>query len=480
MLKRVYYIITLAVICLCAIFLPKIPVKTQAKGELYINIENKPIYLSPVLAKTQDEKKIISCLYEGLFKINIDGKTIGSQAKSYSVSDDFLTYKINLRGTTWSDGSDLTSYDFQSSWLYALTNLGKEKEELFIIKNAKEYSEGLVNKEDVGILCPDSLTIIVTLNEPDPSFIEKLSRPVFMPQKGNLTNGPYVIKNITSDGVFLEKNPYYWDKSSISIYSLNFVLSGKFKEINPQTFIFDGEGGEFDGAQKRYYDTGEVSYVIFNSQKLNKEKRLYLQNKIQNLKEILADEFFIQNGFVNDLATGKKAFYRIEHEAGFEYESAKEAQFNPLNLIYEKDNETPFLNILKTHFEKEGILINLTPLTQKEFAQREEAGDFDLAYKVFAFSVGTPYEQLAVFKSGNPYQYKNKNFDTLLNQALHSKREDLFDILYDAEVELVKNPPAVAVLNFKKPYYTSPDLKNVLRLGYGAQNLDLYFAKIKN
>lgn len=58
-------------------------------------------------------------IYEGLYKLDKDGKIVLGQASDVQVSDDGLTYTFTLRDDiTWSDGQPVTAGDFVYGWQY--------------------------------------------------------------------------------------------------------------------------------------------------------------------------------------------------------------------------------------------------------------------------------------------------------------------------------------------------------------------------
>ena len=117
----------LALVLTAALF----AVPAMAEGKTVIAaIEGDPQQMDPTLNSYSRSSKVLQNLFKGLYKLDADGATyVPAMAESCEVSEDGLTYTFTLRdGLKWSDGSDLTAYDFEYSWLrvrnHAAANIG--------------------------------------------------------------------------------------------------------------------------------------------------------------------------------------------------------------------------------------------------------------------------------------------------------------------------------------------------------------------
>ena len=87
-----------------------------------------PIYLTeeianfdPAYCNLDDASmKLISLLYEGLFKYDANGKVVKAQAKSIKKldkpSEDYYAIEITLDNTCWSDGTPVLASDYIYAW----------------------------------------------------------------------------------------------------------------------------------------------------------------------------------------------------------------------------------------------------------------------------------------------------------------------------------------------------------------------------
>ena len=68
----------------------------------------------------QTSQKIMSLLYEGLFKYDSNGKVVKAQAKSVKILDKpskgYYAMEITLKNTGWSDGIPVQASDYIYAW----------------------------------------------------------------------------------------------------------------------------------------------------------------------------------------------------------------------------------------------------------------------------------------------------------------------------------------------------------------------------
>src|SRR5699024_8247005 len=163
-------------------------------------------------------------------------------ASRIEVFDDKLTYKFTLRETEWSNGDPVVAGDFAYAWMRILNpESGSGNANIFfLIKNAKDYYEGNMEAEDVGIKVLDDYKLEVTLEHPAPYFLELLTGSHYMPVNEKVveendewaddpstfvSNGPFVLDSYNiKDEVILKKNETYWEKDVVKLDKVEFVL----------------------------------------------------------------------------------------------------------------------------------------------------------------------------------------------------------------------------------------------------------------
>lgn len=94
---------------------------TSTKSKAIVGIIQEPTSMDPTADATAS---IATCLldnvYEGLVRLDGDGKIIGDLARSWDVSPDGTTITFHLaQGVKWHDGSDFSAQDVVYSWTRA-------------------------------------------------------------------------------------------------------------------------------------------------------------------------------------------------------------------------------------------------------------------------------------------------------------------------------------------------------------------------
>lgn len=110
---------------------------------LKTNNASEPGSLDPALAQGTHESWILSHTFEGLMKLDQDGKVVPGMATDFTLSDDDLTYTFTLRDDIkWSNGDPVTAKDFEFSWKRALNpELAADYAfQLYYIKGGEAYN----------------------------------------------------------------------------------------------------------------------------------------------------------------------------------------------------------------------------------------------------------------------------------------------------------------------------------------------------
>ena len=84
----------------------------KEKKTLRINISREPGTLDPRKIFDPSHRAIASMLFEGLTKLRSDLTVRCAQAESIEISNDRLVYTFHLGEHVWSDGTEVTAYDF--------------------------------------------------------------------------------------------------------------------------------------------------------------------------------------------------------------------------------------------------------------------------------------------------------------------------------------------------------------------------------
>ena len=193
--------------------------------------------LDPALITDQVSMRLGESLFEGLCRINAQGKIEPGMAERWEVSADKLHYTFHLRNNAvWSNGDPVTAQDFVQSWERVLnpSTPADYAPQLYPLINAKAYNEGaLKDFTRVGVKALDAHTLQTDLENPIPYWIDLCAfmtlAPVHLPtitkyqdgwaKAGRLVgNGPYLLEEwLLDDHIRLRKNPHYWDAAHVGM-----------------------------------------------------------------------------------------------------------------------------------------------------------------------------------------------------------------------------------------------------------------------
>ena len=221
--------------------------KSEEKGigkKIAVNLQSEPKSLDPQLASDASGITIDTLLYEGLTRLDKEGKVVPAAAEKWDVSEDGLKWTFHLRaGMKWANGDAVTAKDFAFAWLRALDpkTASEYAYELYYIKGAQAYNEGKGKKEEVAIKVVDDSTLEIILDRPTPYLVSLLSFPTYYPinekfynEAGKdfslkadkiMGNGPYKMEKWTPEtNIILVKNDNYWNKNAIHLDELEIKM----------------------------------------------------------------------------------------------------------------------------------------------------------------------------------------------------------------------------------------------------------------
>lgn len=157
------------------------------KKEINLVIASEPPSLHPGLATDSTSGAILDNVFEGL-TTRKDGEIVNAVAEDITISDDQLTYTFKLRDAKWSNGDPVTAQDFEYAWKWALNpeNVSEYASILYPIKNAEAYNKGEATADEVGIKAEDDKTLVVTLEQPTPYFLELTAFKTYYPVNKNV------------------------------------------------------------------------------------------------------------------------------------------------------------------------------------------------------------------------------------------------------------------------------------------------------
>ena len=236
--------------------------ETPARDKLSLCISSDVSSLDPRFGVDGTSSQIIKMLFEGLMYVDSSGLVLPAIAESYEVSSDQKTYTFHLKNCQWSNGMDITAYDFEYSWKSVIdfpeNHRSMAVHNFYIIKNVAKYGESLCQLHEIGIHALDAKTLRVDLENPVPYFLEALTNTWFFPvckfvdqttpnwaaesEKAFVCSGPFHLKkHFHNNEVLLDKNPLFWDASRVLLHAISITI---VKDPMTQLCLF--EKGQID------------------------------------------------------------------------------------------------------------------------------------------------------------------------------------------------------------------------------------------
>lgn len=476
-----------------------------------------PETLDPHKTSTVAEAHLLRDLFEGLLTYDNFGTIIPGMAERWTVSDDRLTYRFQIRPDgRWSNGDPVTADDFLFSLRRILDpkTAAKYAEVLFPIRNAAAVNAGEQPPETLGVTAPDSRTLEIALAEPVPYLLELLthqtSLPVHRPslerwgeafaKAGNLvSNGPYaLVEWVPNDRITLTKNPHHRDAAAIPIERVDVIPTPDLaaavrryagREIDslsdlPADQIVSLK--ERFGAQVQLGPGLGLLAIAFNLRKkpfddARVRRALSLAIDREFLAEIVWGQTMapaysfcppgLDNALPSPLLPGREdgpidreeEALRLLSEAGY-------GPGNPLTVEYRfnvTDNNRNTAIALADAWRGIGVETRFVSTDAKtHFAYLRDGGAFDLARMSWIADYSDPQNFLFLLRTGNDGfnagRWSDARFDGLLTRAAGERDvQARAQMLFDAEKIVLDELPWVPLLHYRSKALVSPRLHGV-------------------
>ena len=201
-------------------------VTNSKTGGVLRRLWSDPPTLDPHLSSDTTTSGIVVEIHSGLITLNPQLEIIPDIAESWEVSDDLLTYTFIIRDdAVFHDGKKITANDFKWSFERAAnpkTASPVADTYLSDIVGVNEVIDGIRN-DISGVKIIDNLTLEITIDEPKPYFLAKLTYPTaYVLDKENVLNGgsnwadkpngagPFKLKEYkVGERLILERNQNY-------------------------------------------------------------------------------------------------------------------------------------------------------------------------------------------------------------------------------------------------------------------------------
>lgn len=223
------------------------PAQKGAELEMYLG--KKVMNLDPAVAYTDENAvKILSLIFEGLTRLDENGKLKKALAKDWEIIEDPVTgeekLEVTINDTHWSDGSVVQANDVIYAWRRILDPDfdSTAASMLYCIKGARAAKEGEISIYDIGMYATTTTKFIVEFEEGADidEFLYNTSSPALVPLRENKVvsypttwsrsatdlscNGPFRVKKFSEDPteiMILERSKYYYLNQEVSTEALD-------------------------------------------------------------------------------------------------------------------------------------------------------------------------------------------------------------------------------------------------------------------
>lgn len=342
---------------------------------LKINLSAEPPTLDPAQAKDSQTNTVLKFLYEGLVRIDSDGKEAPGVAKDWDISPDGLKYTFNLNpDAKWSNGDAITAEDFVRSWERALKpeTASPYAYQLYYIKGAEGFNRSvdetykgtkITDFSQVGVKATDEHTLEVTLENPTPYFLGLTAFYTYYPvhasadtndkfftdYKNMIVNGPFVMDQYAKgQKIVVKKNDGYHAAADIKLAQIDMSLTNSSaSELQAYksgqldyTGAPNGEipsdqipsvkaelSDEFKatGIASTYYYQFNVNEAPFNNVKIRKAFAMAIQRQLI-VDKVTQGGQIPAFGFVPPGIRGENGEFRDEHKDDYFTENVEEAK----------------------------------------------------------------------------------------------------------------------------------------------------------
>jgi oligopeptide transport system substrate-binding protein len=485
-------------------------------GILHAAIGAEPRDLDPHLVSAYTDMQVVLAFFEGLVAVEEEtSRPVPACAERWDVSEDGLTWTFHLRpDLRWSDGEPLTAETFRDSFVRALTPaLASEYAYvLYPIRGAAAFNAG--ENDDwasLGLIAPDSHTLVIELEQPTPMLTSILTLPVAYP----------VPLHVIADqgGVADRSNP--WTRPEhivgngpfqLTAWEAQHHLQG---ERNPHFRDADGVG--LNGLVFYPYENAVSQEAAFRSGQLHLTSEVPL-TKIATYQadapELLRIDPFVLTGFLrfnltrpplddtrvrralalaidrdalaaHVLRSGEQAASRLTppNTAGYTAEATlphdpEQARVLLAEAGYPGGQDFPVFEIMSRAREinqsiveavqqmwlrELGIKVNIAMKEQRVWLDDETHLNYDISNARWIGDYVEPYTFLELFFSysgNNNTAWANSRYDDLLQRAAATNDEGARYALYqEVEAILLEDAPIAPIYHGTQAYLLRTEVK---------------------
>jgi len=484
------------------------------KQSISINFTYSPLSFDPRKSTDPVTTVMNLMLYEGLTRLEPDGKVSLALAKDVTVSKSNTTYLFYLRKAHWSDGTPITAHDFEASWKSLLDpNFpSRSAHLLFSIKNAEEAKRRQCGLDEVGVKALDATTLCVELKKPIPYFLELTSFCAYFPvpfkgrevsipsqnQKG-VFSGPFALKSWANDyELVVQKNPHYWNARGVKLDEIRATIvtdemtafrmyeQGQLDWIGglisplPLNLVvslkntFKLRQRSIAGTTMSVFNTHAYP---FNNLNIRKAFAYAISRKeiVENVSQMFDDvatglvPHVLKNGdpglfFPDNAQVLARKYFKL----GLKELNIKRESFPPVVYSYftSELQRNLALFLQETWRQVLGVKVELRCSDLKVHLATLHSRNFQFAQMSW---IGQYYDQmnfLERFRTKGGFRnysgWEDLHYDQLIERSFYEKHEERNVLLNRAERYMIDNMPIIPLYHYHLIYMENPSLKDVI------------------
>lgn len=483
-----------------------------ATQEMRVNVSSgEPNTIDPGLAEDIPSMSIARAAFDGLLRLDVDGKIKEAVAEKYEVSADGLTYTFHLRDSKWSNGDPVTAHDFEYAWKRVLDpkTASSYAYQLYYLKNGEKASKKEASLDQVGVKATDDKTLVVTLENPTPFFPQLLASVTYFPVNKKVVetspkwagdpatyvgNGPFVLKTWEHKSqITFAKNDTYWDKERVKLDKLTFNM---IEDANTELAMFDKGDLDLAGsplgdlpldAMSALQDSGKLKsqatagtyWYIFNTTKppfTNKKIRQafsYAVNRKEIADNVVQFKSTPATGILpTTMALNPDGYFKdgdVETAKKLLAEGMKELGITKLPdiTINYSTNETHqrIATVIQDQWRKAfGIDVKLKNMENKVHREEMKLGNFQIGRASWIADFNDPLNFLEVFKGGlNTSKWVNQKYLDLLAQSSKEKDEaKRNELMKQADQIVMDEMPALPIYYYTYAWVQQDSVKDIV------------------
>jgi len=423
----------------------------QAAGVLTIGCREESTTFDPIKSAQNRDSWVFTNVYDVLVRVDKAGtKLLPGLAKSWSVSDDGLTYTFKLRPAKFSDGSPITAQDA----VFSLLRIRDDKTSLW----TDTYT--ILDKAEAS----DPETLVLTLKSPSVPFLAQLASPnasilsqQAMARMGDeayaqkpVSSGAFIVKEwLQGDRVILEKNPHFWQADTVSLDGVEWISIP-----DDNTRMLKVQAGELDTAlfvpfsrvDALRKDPNLVVHLDPSTREdhllINHEHGLLAKPQVREALDLAIDKKSLVDAVT--FSHGEVAYSYIPKGAMYHYANNLQRPYDPekakkmleqagakglkLNYVVNAGNEADeqIAILVQNQLAAVGVTANLQKVDPSQSWQMLIDGNYDLSVMYWTADILDP-DQKTTFVLGH---------DTNMNYMTRYKNQQVKELVAAARVEM--------------------------------------------